>query len=178
MSSSENFRTGIERWAVAFVGSAIAGAILLAPVLILGTWAAVILLAIVVTVFFWSARKLPKMLSGGLRRHPILSIVWLLIGLVAILQMGRLSAFMTDPSRTWGSMVPDPAAISHQCMSAYVQAADLSRRGIDNIYDEQFYPAFRWKSGLKQQIESPVFGLARYLEDAYEYPPPFLLLPR
>jgi hypothetical protein len=78
--------------------------------------------------------------------------------LVALLQIGRLSAFMADSSQVWGSAVPDPLAVRHQCLSAYLHAADLSRRDdVVNLYDARWSP-----DG----------------EDPYQYPPPFLLLPR
>lgn len=172
----QNKARGIERWTVAIIGMAIIAAILAPPFFSIGKWAA---LGIVIVCFLLVpkiANKLPIKLRGGLNRHPILSIVWLLVGILAVLQIGRLSAFMSDPSRAWGSTVPDPAAIGHQCMSAYVQAADLARRGERNLYAEKFYPAFSLRSDTKPT--SPVQGLSQYLEDPYQYPPQFLILPR
>jgi len=93
--------------------------------------------------------------------------------------MTRLSAFMVDSSRLWGSTVPDPAAASHQCLAAYVHAADLCRRGESNVYDERWYPAFTTPLYTEPRgVSSPVAGLGRWVVDPYEYPPPFLLLPR
>jgi hypothetical protein len=174
----QNEARGIERWTVATIGMAIVAAIVVPPLFSIGKWAAIAiaigcsLLAPVIAI------KIPKTLRGGLKRHPILSIVWLLIGLLAVLQIGRLSAFMSDPSRTWGSTVPDPAAVGHQCISAYVQAVDLARRGEPNLYAEKFYPAFNRSSEVTPKPASPVHGLSQYLEDPYQYPPQFLILPR
>jgi len=98
--------------------------------------------------------------------------------LVAVLQVGRLSAFMADSSRAWGSAVPDPVAANHQCLSAYLHAADLSRRGVTNNYETQWYPAFNEPVGVTTGLDSPVNGLGRWIDDPYQYPPPFLVLPR
>jgi alpha-1,2-mannosyltransferase len=109
----------------------------------------------------------------------ILVSLWILLSLLALIQIGRLSVFMFDPSRTWGSTVPDQQAANHMCMAAYVQAADLARRGEKNIYDQRFYPAFWWHFGTEPPpISSPVAGLSKYLLDPFQYPPQFLLLPR
>jgi glycosyl transferase family 87 len=174
--ATQNEARGIERWIVAIVGMAIIAAILAPPLLSISKYAAMGIAIVCVLLIPTIASKIPKTLHGGLKRHPVLSIVWLLIGVLAVLQMGRLSAFMSDPSRTWGSTVPDPEAIGHQCMSAYVQAADLARRGEPNLYAEKFYPAFSMQPNIKPS--SPVQGLSQYLEDPYQYPPQFLILPR
>lgn len=124
------------------------------------------------------ARRLPEQLRGTLRRRPFVSIAWLLLALLAIFQMGRLSVFMADSSQIWGSTIPDPMVYGHQCLSAYVHAADLSRRGEPNIYDPHWYPAFTAPGTESPGFPSPVQGLSRWIEDPYEYPSPFLLLPR
>ena len=56
-------------------------------------------------------------------------------------------------------------------------AADLSRRGTVNLYDERYYPAF---AGDAAKVLAPadIQHLARWMEDPFEYPPPFLLFPR
>src|SRR5262245_47952288 len=53
-------------------------------------------------------RRLPEALDGAARRHPVRAALWLLLALVALLQIGRLGAFMADPARTSGSAFPDP----------------------------------------------------------------------
>src|SRR5262249_4809133 len=55
---------------------------------------------------------------------------------------------------------------------------DLSRRGFENVYDERLYPSWGARPADKRAWDSPVAGLAPWLEDRYFYPPPFLLLPR
>jgi hypothetical protein len=124
---------------------------------------------------FWA--WVPDSISGGLRRRPVLAVLWTLGALVALLQLGRLAAFTADPDRLWGSAVPDPVAANHACFSAYVLAADLSRRGTENLYDEHHYPAF---AGDAARLLAPasIQGLSKWIDDPYEYPPPFLLFPR
>ena len=121
----------------------------------------------------WIARRVPASFTGGLRRHPILAATWFVLAMLAVAQTGRLSAFMADSSQIWGSTVPDPAATRHQCLSAYVYAADLSRRGEHNIYDSRLYPAFTQPPGRPTGMDSPVVGLGPWIDDPYQYPPPF-----
>ena len=122
-------------------------------------------------------RWVPGSISGALQRRPVVAVLWALGALLALVQVGRLSAFMAEPDRSWGSVVPDPRVAGHACLSAYIVAADLSRRGLSNLYDERFYPAF---GGDASKLLAPgdIRDLRTWMEDPYEYPPPFLLLPR
>jgi Glycosyltransferase family 87 len=124
---------------------------------------------------FW--RWVPTSVSGGLRRRPVLAVLWVLAALVALVEIGGLAAFSADPDRRWGSAVPDPAATNHACLSAYFLAADLSRRDVVNLYDERYYPAF---AGDAARLVAPasIEGLAKWIDDPFEYPPPFLVFPR
>jgi hypothetical protein len=169
---------GIERWAVASAFAALAAAIVAPVAARAGVPLAVALALACLAAVPFAARRLPESFDGGFARHRALSCGWLLLVLIAFAQLARLSAFMFDPANTWGSAVPDPEATGHQCMSAYVHAADLARRGEPNLYDERWYPAFRGLNGASTDVESPVGGLSHWLEDPFEYPPQFLLLPR
>lgn len=174
-----NVAISAEQWVVGFVAIAIAAA-LVAPVAAgYSAWLAMVVLAICLAALPWAASRLPTRLTGARQRHPVLAAAWLGLGLVAVIQVGRLSAFMVDSSRVWGSTIPDAVAAGHQCLAAYVYAADLSRRGEKNVYDERWYPAFtRQPFSRPAGVSSHVEGLDRWVEDPYEYPPPFLLLPR
>src|SRR2546423_15669349 len=70
-------------------------------------------------------RRLPATLDGAAQRRPLRAILWMLLALLALAQLGRLSAFMADPANVWGSAFPDPGLTRHACMSAYVHAGDL-----------------------------------------------------
>ena len=60
-----------------------------------------------------------------------------------------------------------------------LRAADLCRRHEPNVYHARWYPAFTTPSDAEPGgVDSPVDGLGRWVFDPYEYPPPFLLLPR
>jgi len=125
------------------------------------------------------ARHLPERLRGSVRRHRGLALVWIALSLVSAAELARRSEFMADWKQVAGSVVPDSFTAQHQCMSAYVHAADLARRGEPNLYDERWYPAFRGLHGPAQvDVDSPVPDLRDWLDDPFEYPPPFLLLPR
>ena len=122
-------------------------------------------------------RWVPGSISGARQRRPVVAVLWALGALLALVQVGRLSAFMAEPDRIWGSVVPDPKIAGHACLSAYLVAADLSDRQTLNLYDERFYPAF---GGDASKLLAPgdIRDLRTWMEDPYEYPPPFLLLPR
>jgi hypothetical protein len=99
---------------------------------------------------------------------------------VAAVQVARLSCFMADPALRWGSAYPpEEFGVRHMCLSAYVHAADLTRRGVANVYAEEHYPAYgAGEAEGTLRLSSGVANLAPYIRDAFEYPPPFLLLPR
>jgi hypothetical protein len=122
-------------------------------------------------------RWVPESVAGARERRPVVAALWALGALLALLQIGRLSAFMAEPDRIWGSVVPDPVAADHACLSAYLVAADLSRRGTANLYDERFYPAF---AGDTAKLLAPgdIRNLRKWMDDPFEYPPPFLVFPR
>ncbi len=123
------------------------------------------------------ARALPASVDGVWTRSRGKTVAWSVMALVMLLQVSRLSVFMTDRDATWGSTFPPiEFTVTHMCMASYVEAADLSRQDVPNLYDTKHYPNF----GLTEaeDIETSVIGLQSYLDDSFHYPPPFLLLPR
>ena len=126
------------------------------------------------------ARRLPSRLDGAFRRRPLAAGLASLLTLVAVLQVARLSCFMADPALRWGSAFPPVEfGVRHMCMAAYVQAADLTRQGAPNVYAEEHYPAYGpGRPESAHPGSSSVANLTPYIRDAFEYPPPFLLLPR
>src|SRR5215475_9985915 len=168
---------GLERGAVRLFGALVCAAVVLPILPRLGFIAgsAALVLAAGAAWLLW--RWVPSEVSGAARRRPVVAGLWALGALLALLQIGRLSAFTADPDRLWGSAFPDPEAANHACLSAYVVAADLSRHDVENLYDERYYPAF---AGDAARLLAPadIHGLKTWMDDPYEYPPPFLLLPR
>jgi len=113
----------------------------------------------------WLARQLPAALDGAWRRRRVLALLWLLISAVAAVQMVRLSIFMFDGSRRAQSMLPFYDTIAeHSCLSAYHRASELSRDSGGDVYEPSAYVG--------------EIGEGRFKVERYEYPPPFLLLPR
>lgn len=168
-----------EQWVIAFGICAMAAAILVPVAAHINSWIGVLTAIFCFALLRGLGQRMPVIVRGAQQRRPVLSLAWLVLVLLAVAQMTRLSAFMVDSSRLWGSAVPNPSAANHQCMAAYVYAADLCRRGERNIYDERWYPAF-WTpfSTEPEGVSSPVNGLGHWVLDPYQYPPPFLLLPR
>lgn len=98
--------------------------------------------------------------------------VWLLLCAIAVVLLLKLSVFMVDPARRAYSMLPGNESLTaHSCLSAYVAAADRLGEPGNNLYDPQNYR--RKGDDAKRRI--PIGG---FEQDKYEYPPPFLLLPR
>jgi hypothetical protein len=125
------------------------------------------------------ARLLPGEMDGAFRRRPIVACLAAALVVVGVFQTTRLSCFMADPSLRWASAFPpNEFGVRHMCLSAYVYAAELARRGDPNVYLEEHYPAFDFRSGRERPPRSSaVANLIPHLRDAFEYPPPFLLLP-
>src|SRR5262245_11531290 len=167
----------LEQGVVRLFGVLVCAAVVLPTLPLLGPVAGALAVLLGAGVAWRLWRWVPDSISGGLRRRPVVSVLWALAALFALLQLGRLAAFTANPDRLWGSAVPDPAAANHACISAYVVAADLSRRGTENLYDERYYPAFAGDAARLLEPAS-IHGLSRWMEDPYEYPPPFLLFPR
>lgn len=93
---------------------------------------------------------------------------------LAILLVGRLSVFMLDASRPGASLVPSSTwEVQHSCLSAYYVAADAIRTK-PNVYDNALYTAPDDDPAKPRKA----LMLGPFKIDVFEYPPPFLLLPR
>lgn len=117
-------------------------------------------------------RALPGSIDGGSQHSRGKTIAWSLMALLMVLQLSRLSVFMTDHDSTWASTFPPVEfTVTHMCMASYVEAAELSRENDSNLYDTKHYPNF----GLSEaeDIDTSVVGLQPWLDDSFHYPPPF-----
>ena len=119
----------------------------------------------------WLARRLPAELGRARKRRRAVAVLWALLAVLAVVQMGRLATYMTDPSSDWFLTTRTPLWAKHECMPAYFQGAELAQHGEDP-YDPSHYP------GLNREAEPTTAMEGMTPEDPYLYPPQFLLLPR
>jgi len=103
-----------------------------------------------------------------------LAIVSGLVTALALVQMARLAVFMVDPSQVAYSSIPSSKwELEHSCLSAYFISAQAASTST-NIYDDALFttPDDDPNSIRKARMIGP------FKIDVFEYPPPFLLLPR
>jgi alpha-1,2-mannosyltransferase len=92
-----------------------------------------------------------------------LTVLVAVLGTVTAVQLGRLTLFMIDGRRGQHSMLPlYDTFVRHSCLSAYYRAAELTRAGEPDVYQPALYRG----------------TVGPFHQEIYEYPPPFLLLPR
>jgi hypothetical protein len=113
--------------------------------------------------------------GAAVARAPRASRIAFTIGAIAAaVQLGWLVPFIIDPTRdTWTAHPWRPMQSRHSCVSSYWMAG-VEVRNIPSIYDESLYsePQADPKATRRAKLLGP-FNI-----DQYEYPPPFLLLPR
>jgi hypothetical protein len=110
--------------------------------------------------------------------------IWIAVGLLAIAQSVRLSVFMHDVTRESYSVFPPPGIfgvvhpgfVHHACLTAYTEAAGMARRRGVNIYDQKNYLERTCEPGHSADCIPRKIGPINV--DPFQYPPPFLLLPR
>jgi hypothetical protein len=160
---------------VAAAGTGLAAAVVL-QVAWPGAGVAALALPLVAVPVAWGAHRLaarlPASIDGLRRRRPLLVAGWALLALVAVVQTGRLATHVTDPSSEWFLTTTNPFWADHECLNAYVYAGELSARGEPNVYDAAHYPALDAEAAPETSMEGMV------VEDPFQYPPQFLLLPR
>jgi hypothetical protein len=72
-------------------------------------WAIGGLLASGASALAWRWRsRFPASLDGAARRHPVRAGLWMLLALIALFQLGRLSAFMANEANTFRIGVSRP----------------------------------------------------------------------
>ena len=110
----------------------------------------------------------PAAASRGLRILAGLATV------AALVQLCRLAVFMAAPQASGFSSVPGSDwETRHSCLTAYHVAAEAAGAGQD-VYDPALYN--RPDDDPSKVRKARRIGL--FNVDVYEYPPPFLLLPR
>jgi hypothetical protein len=122
---------------------------------------------------FWR-RPIVALDEGACSRA--LKILSALATVAALFQLLRLTIFIVDPSQV-GCAIGFSRGLglspAHSCLSAYFVAANLVDT-TPNVYDDALYSLPRDKPvGPRNPRRIGTFNI-----DVYEYPPPFLLLPR
>jgi hypothetical protein len=103
-----------------------------------------------------------------------LKIVSALATVGALVRLCCLAVFMADPSQVAFSFAPSSAfETAHSCLTAYYFAAQAVDEGKD-AFDPSLYTA---PGDTGVGLRKPRL-LGPFRVDVYEYPPPFLLLPR
>jgi len=94
--------------------------------------------------------------------------------IMALVQLARLAVFTLDASQVAYSSIPSSEwETQHSCLSAYFVAAQ-SVDSVPNVYDGSLYSM---PDDDPTAIRKPRM-LGPFRIDVFEYPPPFLLLPR
>jgi alpha-1,2-mannosyltransferase len=104
------------------------------------------------------------------------------LGLAAVLvvaQTARATLFAVYPDRPQHAVLPfDSFHRHHSCFTAYHEAARLAGQ-VPNVYDLPLYSRAAGEAAPSWLAPGdPRRTLGEFHVDAYEYPPPFLLLPR
>lgn len=85
--------------------------------------------------------------------------------------MARLASYMANTEDGFFLTSRNTGAL-HECIGAYIYAAEMSMPGVENIYDSDHY--IHWVPGA--ETDSRIEKIT--LPDPYLYPPQFLLIPR
>lgn len=129
------------------------------------------------------ARVIPPRLPKRRKSQRVLFVLWVSLSAFAALQIANLSVYMLDVERTEYASDPPiremddpemvkPFFVQHNCFTCYIVAAELTRQNVENVYDSSRYSDAEQKTVVHETI-----GDALHI-DRYQYPPPFLLLPR
>lgn len=139
-----------------------------------GSWLGAAAMGTVTTILvvLWFRRQASPWIEAmsGSRLLEILSVVAMLVALVLL---ARQAIFAIDPSKVRYSFIPGSTwEVQHSCLTAYHVAAEASSSG--TIYDNALYsmPDDDPSQPRKARMLGP------FTIDVFEYPPPFLLLPR
>jgi hypothetical protein len=140
-----------------------------------GSWPVAICVALVGGALVgWRAWTRPFVPLDESACPPAMKVLSAVATIAALVLLGRLTVFMADPQLVRFS--PQPASrfeSRHSCLTAYFVAAQAVGEGRDP-YDPALYnsPEDDGKNARKPRT------MGAFAVDVFEYPPPFLLLPR
>ncbi|MBI1797406.1 MAG: DUF2029 domain-containing protein [Candidatus Eisenbacteria bacterium] len=142
--------------------------------LALGSPAAFVIAVIVAGIVGWAGRTRAIVPLDEAACSRGLRIVAAVAAIAALVQLARLTVFMVDPSRPgWSSVPSSDWEVRHSCLSAYFVAARAADH-VPNVYADSLYSA---RDDDPAAVRKPLM-IGPFKIDVYEYPPPFLLLPR
>ena len=127
-------------------------------------------------------RLLPERL-GGHRRDRLLFGFWFVLSVFVCYRVACLGVFMGDVDRSSYAIAPHlrelsdpvlakPFFVKHNCFTCYILAAHLADNNVENIYDASKYRDAQDKTVIHRTIGD------KLNIDRYQYPPPFLLMPK
>lgn len=140
-----------------------------------GSWPAAFLIGALTggLVGLWGWKRLVIELDAS-AVSPALKVISGLVTIVALVQLGRLAVFMVDSAQVGYSSVPSSKwELKHSCLTAYFVAAKAAGE-VPNLYDGSLYTM----PGDDPTKVRKARMMGRFGIDVYEYPPPFLVLPR
>lgn len=117
--------------------------------------------------------RLPPALDGLAKRRKVLFSLYVVLAMATVVKTAQLSIFMGDHTRVdQQALRGDKFVETHSCLTAYVHADTLSRKRVDNLYEERFWLG---SHGLPPASSGSENTYHPFLLDYYAYPPPFLL---
>ncbi len=119
----------------------------------------------------FTAPRIPAGLVAVLTARRWRKIAWVLVSILAVVQVARLTTYVSNPKTDWFLTTGHPFYAKHECSNAYFYAAELHDRGEPDIYDPAHYP------GLNPEAKPHTEMVGMAPEDPFQYPPPFLMLP-
>ena len=129
------------------------------------------LVASTAIVVLWRTARQARAIGYQRLYWPAVVCVLTVLGAATIYTV-RLSTFMLDETRVDLSVLPNRAFFrAHSCLSSYTEAARLAPTGA-NIFDVAQY-----SDPARPGQNLPRF-IGAFEVDLYQYPPPFLVLPR
>ncbi|MGD2111102.1 MAG: glycosyltransferase family 87 protein [Phycisphaerae bacterium] len=166
--------------AVAVAGPAMTVALMTAGLSLIPAAVVAVLIFTCTAPFVWGL--LPASLPAG-RGVRLLFLAWLMLCGFVALRMGKHSVFMYDVGRTEFAFdapirslddpeLTKPFYVKHNCYTSYIIGAHLASQRVRNIYESDQYRDPEIETDIHNTI-----GDALTI-DRYQYPPPFLLLPR
>ncbi len=134
-------------------------------------WAVAVVIALLVA---WACHARPFIPLDETACSRGLKIVSGVATLAALVQLARLAVFMVDSSQPGYSSIPSSDwEVRHSCVSAYFVAARAADH-VPNVYADSLYTS---RDDDPTKVRKALM-IGPFKIDVYEYPPPFLLLPR